>query len=502
MPKDKLRRLINSLTETEIKFFRQYARRHISRSKAVYLKIFDLMLKQKDGNDELIKNKLNGKLSDEAFVSLKKYLYEMVLKTLVLLREETSIFGEMLKEISAAEVLTEKQLFDDALKKLNRVKAATYDNELFSLSLVASWFEEVIMRTTGYTLTSAPETINRFEKIKELANQILSQIEMSQLFAGYGNLSQSGIVKEEEDKALKDIFNNPLLNDNLTHPLISAQRTYWMMKGLKERYLGNNESSTTYIDKIHDLVNEYPRSFPYHEYLLIFSSYMRVLSKLEKGDMKQAADLLHELKNLNTLSNQNKFLQFRLTFLLELMIMKLQKNHERCLSLIMQYESKAKNLRGQSFNVMEYRNYQAIINYLISKKYFNDAIPFLNGILNDKVNKSTGVSYQIYARIANLIVHYELGNHELIESSVRALDYFIKSNLMHIQIIRHLLRFFRSTNRKPDREEKSLHVLENGLRELIEIPAERVYLYELVQTGWLQQKGILISISEPRPMIW
>lgn len=68
MPINQLRRLLDTLTESEIKYFRQYAHRHIASGKTSYLKLFELMVDSNHLSDAEIRVQIDPALTPDCSV--------------------------------------------------------------------------------------------------------------------------------------------------------------------------------------------------------------------------------------------------------------------------------------------------------------------------------------------------------------------------------------------------------------------------------------------------
>jgi hypothetical protein len=501
MHKDKLHKLLHSLSPAEIKFFRLYARRHFDKSKAAYLRLFDLCLKENHHQEETIRKKISPALSKPGYSSLKKYLYDLVLKSLVIQRSETSTYASLLQELGAAEVLAEKQLFDESLLRLNKVKAAAKDNEMFCLALSAAWFEEIVMLTTGYTFTDSSSVSARHDSMKKMIRQIQAAMDLNSLFADYARLNRGGLLTETDQQQLQELFRNPLIQNGLHYDMGTARRGYWILKMVEARFHRKNDEALSYLLKIYEQCTGYPPDFYFHENLLITASSMLIFAYLQQGQAGEAMAVLQKLKGMKPAALQNQYMLFRSTFLIELMVCRYQKNHQGAMQLINGYESSAKKFRNRSFNILEYRNYQTIIAYLIGTKQPAEALPFIHAILNDPSTKDKGILFQLYARILSLIVHFELRNADLLESSLRSLEYFLQTNAVQFKFIGHVVRFFKTAQKLNGNISDALKTLAQSLQALGETPVERIHLFDLVDCGWLQSKGIELNIPGPRPMV-
>ena len=131
--------------------------------------------------------------------------------------------------------------------------------------------------------------------------------------------------------------------------------------------------------------------------------------------------------------------------------------------------------------------------YKIACLYFGagkneEAIHYLNLIINNYI-PSVREDIQSFARILNLIAHFELGNEILISYQIKSVFRFLlKMNDLHT-VQKEILKFLKKT---PKISPKDLHSefsqLKNRLEEIQKLPFEkRPFLY-LDIISWLQSK--------------
>lgn len=127
----------------------------------------------------------------------------------------------------------------------------------------------------------------------------------------------------------------------------------------------------------------------------------------------------------------------------------------------------------------------------------NKALFWLNKLLND-TEPTLRQDLFTYARLFNLVVHYELGNYDLLEYIVRSTHRFLskrhRANATETVLIDHVKRLARATQPGARRElHRSLH---ERLSELMEDPLERLALKYFDFMAWSTAKVEGISYSE------
>ena len=131
--------------------------------------------------------------------------------------------------------------------------------------------------------------------------------------------------------------------------------------------------------------------------------------------------------------------------------------------------------------------------YRIACLYFGSgdnasAIDYLNLIINQK-NPDYREDIQCFARILNLIAHFELGNSQLVEYQVKSVYRFLaKMEDLHA-VQREIFRFLRKIPRIKESElEQEFISLRNTLAEQENAPFERRPFLYLDIISWLESK--------------
>ncbi len=126
-PTDDIFQLVNSMTSAEKRYFKI----HFSSEKSLMTKLFNLLNSMKSYDEEEVKKRFkNSKLSKNLKV-YKIMLFELLLKSLTSFRYKKSINSIIRQNLEEVEILAEKKLYLQAIKKLQKTKQLCYDHEEF-----------------------------------------------------------------------------------------------------------------------------------------------------------------------------------------------------------------------------------------------------------------------------------------------------------------------------------------------------------------------------------
>ncbi len=110
-PSNELFDLVKSLTKSEKRFFKLSS--SLQSGEKNYLKIFDVIDKQNEYNENAIKDQFAGETFIKHFPSEKNHLYKLILKSLRSYHSDNSISSVLKQEIKNIEILYNKALFKE-----------------------------------------------------------------------------------------------------------------------------------------------------------------------------------------------------------------------------------------------------------------------------------------------------------------------------------------------------------------------------------------------------
>ena len=490
--KDPLFRLIKTLTKSEKRNFRFYVNRIQSSEHIKFVQLFDVLDKQNKYNEEVIFAKIPD-MKRKQLSNIKRHLYRQLLTSLRMIHIQKNIDIQIREQIDFAKILYGKGLYMDSLKVLDRVKGMALQTHQDMLHLEIIEFEKLI---ESRHITRSIE--NRADQLAEEAEKRRSVIktasELSNLALRlYGLFIKLGHTRNEKDYYVVTKFFKTNLPEIHFDSLTFFEKIYWCQCHVWYYYIIQNfTQGYKYSQRWIDLFKKKP-DMQKKDPDLFIRGYNNLLSTLFKTSYhSRFCEILAEFEAFGELHGKDFNTNSEIYFFLYLNTHRLNKHFIEGsftggLYLIPILE---KGLKKYSAHLDQYRI--LIFYYKIACMYFSSgdnesAIDYLNKIINFK--GSLREDLQCYARLLNLIVHYELGHYNLLEYLVKSVYRFLAKmedlNTVQLEILKFLRKALTTL---PENMEGLLIQLKNRFIELQGSPHEnRSFLY-LDSISWLESK--------------
>lgn len=498
---DYLLNLIKRLTPAEKRHFKVYVNRNNPKEDPLFLKLFDELDKRKSFDEKKTLKNI-PEIKKVQLANVKANLHKQLLSSLRLLMRNSQKDIAIREQIDFARVLYCKGLYHGALNLLERTKRQAEENQHFSLVQSILEFEKHIesMYITGSMYPKAKTLTEESEmnvKVVSLENE-LSNLSLSL----YGLYLQYGYVKNERDyNFVTDFFKNKM-------PEVDEEKLGFYGKlHLYQSYVWyynmvqNFAYYYKYAQKWIDLFLGDDRWIK-EETGLCLKGYHNVLNGLfmcQKPEKFKA--LLCEFKSLEkqhelnfSESELSSFKLFELTH--DINLVYLNGKYEEATNLA---DEVSKIIKKNPYNWDTYRI--MMFDYKVACIYFGAAdlgkcINHLNMITN-VVRPNFRGDIQCFARILNIIAHFDLGNEALVSHQIRSTYRFISKmeNLqkVHQEIFSFLRRTPSMTEEKLINEFKKL---KGRLQLLKKDPYERHPFLYLDIISWLDSKIEGITMAE------
>ena len=123
--------LVQSLSKAEKRYIRLYT--NIQNGDKNYMLIYDLVCQ--DLSAEQIYTKFCNEANEKSFEMAVKHLYQVILDCLVLLREKQDIQTTIFNHITKANILFERELYNNAFSELEKARklATIYEKDTLLL---------------------------------------------------------------------------------------------------------------------------------------------------------------------------------------------------------------------------------------------------------------------------------------------------------------------------------------------------------------------------------
>ena len=444
---DNLMKLIGRMTPSEKRHFKVSVRKNNPDGDVLFLQLFELLDKKGQYDEGLILNKV-PKIKKGQLSNIKSNLYRQLLQSLRQQNKSNHDSIYIREQIDYAVILHAKGLYNAALDTLDRVKKIALETGRNHSVLIILELEK--------NIESLYITGSMYPKAKVLKTQTKDTLRLVSMSHRLSNLSislyglylQYGYVKNERDfDFVTDYFKYNLPEVNVDTLDFYGKLYYY-------------QSHVWYYNMIQDFANNYKYA-------------QRWLDLFQNSKQWQERELTLYIKGLHNVLNalymaqrHDKFAPIyeQLLQLGEAMSDKMNRDQLSTYKLIeyshginqfvltgefatgVQYVKRIEEAIAQ--NEFDWDlNRIILFNYKIASIYFSNddldhTILLLNKITN-QVYPSFREDIQCFARILNLIAHFELGNTLLVNHQIRSTYRFLSKIQQLDKVLAAILSFVR-----------------------------------------------------------
>ena len=500
-PSTELFDLIKTLTKSEKRFFKLSS--SLQSGEKNYIKIFDAIDEQAEYDEEGLKELFKDESFVQHFPSEKNHLYKLILKSLRSYHADNSISSILQQEIKNIEILYKKALYKECNKFLLRAKKMAHEHEKFYYLFELINIEKQLLEEAyesgefGHDLDALIKGENEIlEKLRNLAEYHILYSKINYVFRREGFAHN-----EEERKIVSEIENYHLIKGKNTALSSSAASICYYIKGLCATTNRQYQDAYTFFNRVKEILDKNPnlRTELAKRYVRTLSHLLYCYIDSEKyAEAYGVIEEMHQLEGKNGFNNTDVEVSiFTSTHLAELLLWQKKGEHKQALQKLNTIISGFSRM-GETIN----KENKLLFNYHIACIYFGageykDALQWLNHVLNDN-EQSLRQDIYSFARLLNLIVHYELGNYDLLEyiikSTLRFLNKKEKDYKIETVLIKHLRKLVK-INMEMERR-SAFQKMKSELEELFENPVERVLLDYFDVMAWLDAKILNITFAE------
>jgi tetratricopeptide (TPR) repeat protein len=500
-PSSELFNLIKSLSKSEKRFFKLSS--SLQSGDKNYLKIFDIIDKQAEYNEAGIKKEFKGERFIKHFPSEKNHLYKLILKSLRAYYSDNSISAELTQEIKNIEILYKKALYKECDKFLRRAKKMAKQHEKFYY-----WFELIRLEKILLEESYEEGIFNRslddlIEEEKEVISRLRNLAEYHVLYSkvNYAFRSEGYVRDPKANQIINEVSENYLIKGKNTALSKRAATICFYTQGFC--YLSDNKTDLSFIafSQVKRILDENPdlRKDLTRRYLRTI--YNIIIIHISRSEFRSAFKLIEELRALEDKPGYNsadaRVRIFRSTYMAELNIYDKLGEHEKAIEVVQEVVEKMDSFKGKlnkEYLITFYLKFAFI--YFGAGEY-NKALFWLNKILNDNESSLRQDLYS-YARIFNLVVHFELKNYDLIDYLIKSTQRFLIKRKRDYEFEKIFIAYVRKIN-KYSNSEKLIDVYKEFRQELEQLykdPENMVMLAYFDYLSWLDSKINQVSFSE------
>jgi hypothetical protein len=479
--------LIKRLTKSEKRHFKLYASRNASEKEPLAIRIFDIFDKINVYDEKKI-NQSFPKLKSNTLSNQKAHLYELLLGSLRLLHHHDPKIR--IKElISYADVLHIKGLYRQSLTQLQKAKQLASAHQVDILKLEIIDLEKQI-ESRYVTRSHSKRAEELIEESKELRRKFYFQGSWSDLSLSlYDYYLKFGHTKnQEEHDKIKSFFNENKPGDSESEMIHAYQCYVWfyyITQDFVQCYRYTRKWCSVYEGNEILMDNEpemYLRGLHNGLAALFYCDDVKRFRK-ELTRLKEFVDLREKDFNQNQLTQA--FIYLETANLNQFFI---EGNFTAGAAYCDDFEKRMKSNESKLdiHRVMIFHYKMASLKF--GSADFQGAIRHLNFIINHP-NFALKEDIQCFARILNLIAHYELGNDDLIDFQIKSTYRFLLK-LKDYQKVQSAIFNFLKKSVFMDRNQliPDFESLREELVEILKDPYERRPTLYLDVISWLESK--------------
>lgn len=496
MPKisnEPLFELIKSLTKSEKRNFKLYAKRISLNEESKFVRLFDIIDQLEEYNEDRILQKESG-IKSSQLSNLKAHLYKQILTSLRLTHITHNADIEIRENIDYARILYNKGLYRQSLKVLDKIKHKAEEEELHLLRLEIIDFEKMIesQYITRSIETRAEELTTESREVSQMVSrgQELSNLGLSL----YGLYLKVGYVKNENDfQLIKNYFHSSLPDYRLEDLTFFEKLYLFQLKVWYYNIVQDFPNCYRNAQYWVDLFDQQPQMISKQMDLYIKGLHNLQLALFNTRSYDKHEELvirLVELKNDKSrdFTENDKVLLFLYSYLGIINGYFLKGNFSDGLHMVPVFENELISFQDKLDD-----HWLLLYYYKVACLYFGSgdnksAIIYLNKIINHK-HFNLREDIHCFARILNLIAHYELENTDLVEYQVRSVYRFLAKmdNLQKMQL--EIFRFLKKLPKVvPAEIKQEFAKLKDRLIEISVDPFERRPFLYLDIISWLESK--------------
>ncbi len=423
-PTDELYQLIHSLSKGEKRYVKIFASKHLIGEANNYLLLFDAILAQEEYDEEALKRAFANTKFIRHLTSEKVYLYKFILRSMRSFNSEKSIENELKEGLADVQFLMDKRLLAQAMKNLSKIKKMALDYEKYPAMYEALLLErKALFEMEKKDLRKSLEDVNnRMTEVTGILNQINMIRSAVDILFSISRTKYS--FRTEEEYLLLDT----ILDEAVTgHPkLLSFQATihFHLAHVYYYRLLGQMDKVWDEYKLLIKKWNDKPLLIIGDTllYRKILSNYLNICQTLDR--LNDFEEILKKIETLPCRSLEEEASVFQNVYYLRLRYLMNSGKIFEAEVLVPEIE---KGMQKYHANINKGRELSFYFNiavlFLVSGKP-KESLSFVKKILDEAQNDARE-DIQQFARIFQLLLHYELKNYDL-------LDYLIRSTYRYL----------------------------------------------------------------------
>ena len=489
--------LVHSMTLPEKKTFKMKSGRKSTIPD--YQILFDTIEKNGDKPTHEIKLEFMKKRPGASFETTTRYLYELLLDSLLDLRKEQDSFYYLFDMILKARILYEKSLYDECFDMLNQIIANAEKYENYHAMLLASRLELEYLLAINFPNLDEKELLRKQFNVNEALKYLRKINEQSALYEILKHrVINKGYARSQKQKdEMNDLVFSEIsivASQNLDNFEISKLHQLFQSNYMIS--VGDYKSALNSYIELNNLfeANKHLWSNPPVYYMATLEGVLESLRSIRNYE-----GMTYFIDQLKAIEGPSADFKINLTctiFLYELFPFLDRGDFSAAMDLMKKYKE---NLYDKLFTLNRARQaelclYTALI--FLGNNEYQKAHKFLNQIILRGKNYYYLPLYRTI-RLVNLIILYRLGDFELIRYEIRSMKRDFNYTGKDYKIEKFLFRFL--MKELPTAQPRRKALLDRTRREFEEIRKD-VFEMQILRifdfTAWVESMILKVPLGE------
>lgn len=474
---DELFRLIKSLSTEEKGYFKKFAMRHTTKINQ-YLKLFDAINRQEVYDDKTLKKQFRN------LPTLKNYLFELILQSVILSGSDTTAFEKILQGMLRSGQLLKRGLVDKALQLMDDNIELAHKTDSYSLEAILRLSKYNILRTNW----SGDEMLPAIKKYQQQIAEVQSKQHALQKLQFQQHVGMALMIMEQHGKLkirVEDELDLPYLQKDQSQisDFIESNRlmAQVFVHGLKGDIIAQNNAERRIYEIEQKRYLKSDKTTDIRYYLHAISNYAgSCIEMRDYNTVLKLAEILGSITLKNRVVNIDTVINY-----IELKQIALWRtgNHEEgekfTASLLKKYDL-IKMLPKDWWHIVSIYEHKLMFEFSIG--LYGDALKTMQ-FFNLPAVQKLSVASKTAAEMIYILVQYEIKNYEIIPSIVRSV-------LRRNKNLSEARKYFLSSMAKNATNTKVL------LAKLNERPSGEILYPYFTFEQWLQSKKLKIPLRQ------
>ncbi len=440
---DDLFQLIKALDKNEKGYFKKFAARYGEKTTGNdYLKLFDLLDKADEYNEETVKKHFAKAGKKFNLSAQKTYLYKQLIRCLRSYHSAQNSSYKLTESLLDIQNLTDKGLDGQAMELVETGIKKAFDSGNFSMELQFKTIRQslVIRHLATYTAEEVTKLhVDIIETNERIGKNLLLEKLGFAMKALFDQVIAEGTLTPANKSMADEIINNPVFTDGINWGF-NAKGKIYNAYYLHASINNNDIDSLKYLKLTNEMFKDMELDTKTtYQYLANISNIVLIALNMEL--MKEAGQQLNTLEHIRFKDTALEIYRQKLYSKNQLMYLTvLSQQRELTTQEILDAETNLLNcanpLLGNN-NLMSCF-YLSILFYVVNER--DKALHWLQqAIDHEKVSLPT---VQAYARLLCALIHYDQNNYSLMESALNNTQYFIKKNEVSAEYLKQMVSWF------------------------------------------------------------